>query len=108
MSGLRGVLETGIRTSGAPGAVAVVACGTYVEVQATGFVDHEDSAPMTRESIFRIASISKPIIAAAVMVLVDDGRIALDDPVATWLPELASRTVGPPPERSPDDGGPAH
>ena len=107
MSGLRVVLETGIRSSGAPGAVAVVARGTDVEVQATGFVDLEGSAPMTRETIFRVASISKPIIAAAVMVLVDDGRIALDDPVDSWLPELASRTVVRTPESSRDDVVPA-
>ena len=107
MSGLREVLETGIRSSGAPGAVAVVARGTDVEVQATGFVDLEGTAPMTRDTIFRVASLSKPIVAAAVMVLVDDGRIALDDPIDTWLPELASPTVVRTPESSIDEVVPA-
>ena len=48
---------------------------------------------MTRDSIFRLASITKPVTAAAVMLLVQDGRIALADPVATWLPELARPVV---------------
>ena len=48
---------------------------------------------MARNSIFRIASITKPIVAAAVMMLVDDGLLALDDPVEKWLPELASPHV---------------
>jgi CubicO group peptidase (beta-lactamase class C family) len=48
---------------------------------------------MARGSIFRIASITKPITAAAVMMLIEDGRIALDDPIDQWLPELASPSV---------------
>ena len=48
------------------------------------------SARSSTDSIVRIASITKPITAAAVMLLVDDGRVALDDPIARWLPELAS------------------
>ena len=48
---------------------------------------------MARDSIFRIASITKPVTAAAVMMLVEAGRIALEDPVGPWLPELASPAV---------------
>ncbi|MFE0511169.1 serine hydrolase domain-containing protein [Streptomyces sp. NPDC058964] len=72
-----------------PGAVGLVARGDDVEVVAVGSVDAGGSAPMTRNSIFRIASITKPVTAAAVLMLVEDGRIGLDDPVDTWLPELS-------------------
>ena len=49
--------------------------------------------PMRRDTIFRIASMTKPITAAAAMVLVEDGKLGLDDPVDRLLPELASRRV---------------
>jgi CubicO group peptidase (beta-lactamase class C family) len=63
---------------------------------------------MTRESIFRIASITKPITAAAVMMLVDEGMMALDDPVERWLPELASPMVVRTPSGPVDDVVPAN
>ena len=50
-------------------------------MRAVGSVDVEGTAPMARDSVFRIASITKPIVAAAVMMLVEEGRIALDEPV---------------------------
>ena len=78
---LRTVLETHVGKGAIPGAVALVARGDRVEVEAVGSVDVDGTAPMARDSIFRIASITKPITAAAVMMLVEDGRIALDDPV---------------------------
>ena len=48
---------------------------------------------MAGDWIFRVASITKPVTAAAVMMLVEDGQIALEDPVGRWLPELASPAV---------------
>lgn len=50
-------------------------------------------APMTRDTVFRIASVTKPIVAAAALVLVDRGVLRLDAPVAEWLPELAQPRV---------------
>jgi CubicO group peptidase (beta-lactamase class C family) len=73
--------------------VALVARGSSVEVAAVGSLDASGSAPMTRDSIFRIASITKPIAAAAVMLLIEDGRLTLDSPIDEWLPELASPSV---------------
>ncbi|MFJ6749397.1 serine hydrolase domain-containing protein [Streptomyces sp. NPDC091266] len=90
-----------------PGAVALVAHGDRVEVQAVGSADVAGSSPIARDSIFRIASLTKPVVAAAVMMLVEDGRIALDDPVATWLPELASPSVVRRPDGPVDDVVPA-
>ena len=73
--------------------MALVARGDEVEVEAAGRLATDGTAPMARDSIFRIASVTKPITAAAVMLLVDDGRIALHNPADEWLPELASPAV---------------
>jgi len=82
-----------------PGAAALVARGGDVEIASTG-----ELAP---DSICRIASITKPITAAAVMLLVEEGRVALDEPVARLLPELASPVVVRTPESPADDVVPA-
>lgn len=89
MTTLRGSLE---RHPEVPGMVALVARGGEVEVAAVG-VAERGGAAVARDSIFRIASMTKPITAVATMVLVDDGVIRLDDPVERWLPELADRRV---------------
>jgi CubicO group peptidase (beta-lactamase class C family) len=107
MTTLSDVLQAHVGNGSAPGAVGLVARGERVEVQAVGSVDVEGTAPMTRDSIFRIASITKPITAAAVMMLVDEGRIALQDSVEHWLPELASPTVVRTPASAVDDVVPA-
>ena len=108
MTSLHDVLEVHVSNGSVPGAVGLVARGERVEVQAVGCVDLEGSAPMARDSIFRLASITKPITAAAVMLLVDDGRIALGDPIGGWLPELASPSVVRTPASPVDDVVPAH
>ena len=93
MSNLRDILQTYVNNGSVPGAVGLIARGDRVEVQAAGCTDTDGTYPMARDSIFRIASITKPITAAAVMMLVEDGQITLDDPVGPWLPELASPAV---------------
>lgn len=80
------------RVPGAVGLVADVRTGA-VDVGVAGRRSVDDDAPMTRDTLFRIASITKPIVAAATMALVERGRCALDDPVAPWLPELADPVV---------------
>ncbi|MEU6120793.1 serine hydrolase domain-containing protein [Streptomyces sp. NPDC047123] len=108
-TGLRDVLEAhvGKGPGAAPGAVGLVARGDRVEVCAVGSADTDGSAPMARDSLFRIASITKPIVAAAVLMLVEDGRLGLDDPVAPWLPELAAPWVVRAPSAPVDDVVPA-
>ncbi|MHC5903203.1 serine hydrolase domain-containing protein [Streptomyces sp. S6] len=90
-----------------PGAVGLVARGDDVQVVTAGSVDVEGSAPMARDSVFRLASVTKPVTAAAVMMLVDEGRLALDSPVSRWLPELASPSVVRSPSSAVDDVVPA-
>jgi CubicO group peptidase (beta-lactamase class C family) len=107
MSDLRGILQTHVSNGPVPGAVGLIAHGDQVEVEAVGHADADGTSPLTRDSIFRIASITKPITAAAVMMLVEDGRIALPDPVGQWLPELASPVVVRTPTSPADDVVPA-
>jgi CubicO group peptidase (beta-lactamase class C family) len=107
MSNLHDILQTYVGNGSVPGAVGLMARGDRVEVAAAGSADVDGTSPMARDSIFRIASITKPITAAAVMMLVEDGRIALQDPVRQWLPELASPAVVRSPASPVDDVVPA-
>src|ERR1700704_6373374 len=73
-----------------PGMVPLVARGDRVDVDAIGVKTFGSSEPMRRDTPFRIASMTKPILAAATMMLVEDGKLELTDPVDRWLPELAN------------------
>jgi CubicO group peptidase (beta-lactamase class C family) len=86
---MRGHVERGTLA----GVVTLLARRDAVEVSATGVQSLETKAPMRPDSIFRIASMTKPITAAAAMMLVEEARLRLDDPVDRWLPELADRRV---------------
>src|SRR5205814_1765399 len=92
MADLHDMLRAYVDNGSVPGAVGLVARGNRMEVAAVGSMA-VGGAAMARDSIFRFASITKPITAAAVMMLVEDGQIALDDPVDGWLPELAAPKV---------------
>jgi CubicO group peptidase (beta-lactamase class C family) len=96
---LQNLLASTVESGTVPGAAALVSHGEDVEIGGAGEVEPE--------SIVRIASITKPITAAAAMLLVDDGLVALDDPIARWLPELASPRVVRTPESTIDDVVPA-
>ena len=106
MPDLHALLEPYVGYGTLPGAVGLVARGNRTEVTVAGFAAI-GGAPMARDSIFRLASITKPITAAAVMMLVEDGRIGLADPVAPWLPELAEPKVVRTPASAVDDVVPA-
>ncbi len=67
--------------------------GEVLQVNEIGHRDVEAGLPMRRDTIFRIASMTKPVTVAAAMTLVQEGRIALSDPVGRWLPELAEMRV---------------
>lgn len=89
---LRAVAERHVGDDRVPGLVYLVAVGDQVYADALGSASIAGS-PMARDTIFRIASISKPITAAVTMALVEDGLIDLDEPVDRLLPELADRQV---------------
>jgi CubicO group peptidase (beta-lactamase class C family) len=86
------LVESACGSSAIPGAVALVSRHGETEVAVAG-VRTVGGEPMTRDTLFRIASLTKPITAAATMVLVERGRLGLDDPVAALLPELERPSV---------------
>src|SRR6201996_3002047 len=89
---LRGVMAGHIERGDVPGLVMLVSQHGEVQAEGIGRLAFEGS-PMLRDSIFRITSMTKPVTAAAAMILVEEGRLQLDDPVDRWLPELANRKV---------------
>jgi CubicO group peptidase (beta-lactamase class C family) len=90
-----------------PGLIWLVARGSEPHVEAVGTPSFDDARPLRRDAIFRIASLTKPITAAATLILVDDGVVKLDHPAEHYLPELANRRVLRSPASPLDDTVPA-
>ncbi|MEX1114586.1 MAG: serine hydrolase domain-containing protein [Akkermansiaceae bacterium] len=77
------------------GAVTLVADGTNIfHLSADGLADIETQMPMATDSIFWIASMTKPITATAVMMMQEEGKLSVDDPVSKYLPEFAGDKAG--------------
>jgi CubicO group peptidase (beta-lactamase class C family) len=76
-----------------PGLVALVSRHDEVYMETLGVQSLGQPAPMKHDTIFRIASLTKPVTAVAAMILVEECRIRLDDSIEPWLPELANRRV---------------
>jgi CubicO group peptidase (beta-lactamase class C family) len=76
-----------------PGLVALVSRGGATHADAIGKLSFEDDAPMRRGAIFRIASMTKPITAVAAMMLIEEGKLKLDEPIDLLAPELADHRV---------------
>ncbi|OLP02464.1 hypothetical protein BVU76_09715 [Mycolicibacterium porcinum] len=76
------------------GAVTLVwQAGQVLQVNTLGHRDVDAGLPMQRDTIFRIASMTKPVTVAAAMALAEEGKLALNEPVSKWLPELADMRV---------------
>lgn len=76
------------------GAVTLVyQAGEVLQVNELGYRDVDAGVPMERDTIFRIASMTKPVTIAAAMSMVEEGKLALTDPVTGWLPELSDMRV---------------
>ena len=86
------VLSGHIERKQMPGMVALVSHHD-VHIETLGTLAFDNPAPMKRDTIFRIASITKLITAVAAMILVEECKLRLDDPIDPWLPELANRRV---------------
>lgn len=104
--GLMAVLRREVASGRLPGAVAMVARrGQIALLEAVGQQDPATGTPMQTDSIFRIYSMTKPIVSVAVMMLMERGQLLLSDPVSRWLPEYAQQQVataqGLAPVRSP-------
>jgi CubicO group peptidase (beta-lactamase class C family) len=92
LKGLHAAAERHVGDEKVPGLVALVACGGQVHVEALGRLA-VGGPPVARDSIFRIASTTKPITAAVTLAVVAEGLFGLDEPVERLLPELAGRRV---------------
>jgi CubicO group peptidase (beta-lactamase class C family) len=90
---LHGAMATRVANGDLPGIVTLVAQGENVQIDCIGTMAFGCNEPIKRDTIFRIASMTKPILAVATMMLVEDGALALDEPVDRLLPELANRRV---------------
>ena len=90
---LRATMEGHVARSDLPGLAYLVERDGVREVVTIGTAAFGDLRPLPQDALFRLASLAKPIIAAAALRLVDRGSIRLDDPVARWLPELAAPRV---------------
>jgi CubicO group peptidase (beta-lactamase class C family) len=90
-----------------PGLVALVHRDDNTHLEVLGTLAIGDPAPVKRDSIFRIASLTKPIAAVGAMILVEECKIRLDDSIEPWLPELANRRVLKSVESNLDDTIPA-
>src|SRR5215204_3651679 len=93
LGGMHDVMTGHVQRGLVPGIVTLVSRRDEVHVDAIGTKEFGGSDPMRRDTIFRIASVTKPIVAAAAMILVEQCVLRLDEPVDQWLPELADRRV---------------
>ncbi|WP_331540703.1 serine hydrolase domain-containing protein [Phenylobacterium sp.] len=90
---LETTLKDHVARGSAPGLVALVSRGGETHAFALGAKALDGKDPVRRDTMFRLASMTKPITATAVMMLVEEGKLRLDEPVDRLLPELASRRV---------------
>ncbi|HEY1302614.1 MAG TPA: serine hydrolase domain-containing protein [Vicinamibacterales bacterium] len=90
------------------GAVTLVARrGKIVHLVAQGVSDLDSKQPMATANMFRIASMTKPVVGVAVMMLVEEGKLRLNDPVSRYIPEFRNMKVGVPQPAAGRAGGPA-
>lgn len=83
------VIERAISEKRLVGAVVLVSRdGKLVYQSAQGLADRESKRPMQISTVFRLSSVTKPIVTAAALALVDQGKLSLDDPVTKWLPDF--------------------
>ncbi|MFO1080544.1 MAG: serine hydrolase domain-containing protein [Reyranellaceae bacterium] len=95
-------LNEGVKNNELPGAVVLIARnGKLVMFESFGWRDKDAKVAMTNDTIFRIASMTKPIVSVAAMMLVEEGKISLADPVSRYIPAFADTKVSVP-RKNPD------
>jgi len=91
---VRAATEAPVASGDIPGALSLIwRKGELVQLNTSGLRDHQQKLPMTRDTIFAIASMSKPVTVATALTLVDAGKMKLDDPITKWAPEFAQMRV---------------
>ena len=99
------MIERRIAAGDLAGAVTIVARkGKVVHHSAQGTMDLDSKKPMTSSSMFRIASMTKPVIGVAVMMLVEEGKLHLNDPVSRYIPQFKDMKVAMPIATPPQGG----
>ena len=87
-------INEGVKNNELPGAVVLIARnGKIVMFDSFGFRDKEAKVPMTNDTIFRIASMTKPIVTVGAMMLAEEGKLSLADPVSKYIPAFAETKV---------------
>ena len=88
-------LRTEVETGRIPGAVVLVARkGRVAYLTSVGLRDPNSKAPMTPDAIFALASMTKPMASVAAMMLYEEGRLLLNDPVSKYIPAMGKMQVG--------------
>jgi CubicO group peptidase (beta-lactamase class C family) len=96
-------IEEGVKNNELPGAVVLIARnGKLVMFDSFGFRDKEAKVAMTNDTIFRIASMTKPIVSVATIMLMEEGKLTLADPVSRFIPAFANTKVAV--EKKKEDG----
>ncbi len=96
-------IDEGIKNNELPGAVVLIARnGRIAHFEAYGWRDKEAKVAMTTDTIFRIASMTKPIVSVAAMILMEEGKLTLADPVSRYIPAFADTKVSV--EKKKEDG----
>src|SRR5438270_10223170 len=90
---LHDVMEQRVEADDVAGVVWLAACGDEVATGVAGHATRGDATPIGRDAIFRISSMTKPIATVGALILVEECRLRLDDPIDALLPELAGRSV---------------
>src|SRR5688572_16594598 len=90
---LHGIVAGHVERDSTGGVAWLATRGDQVEVGVAGVLTRGEDRPVRRDSVFRIASMTKPIVAVAALVLVEECRLRLDDPIDDLVPELADRRV---------------
>ena len=105
---MRDVMAGYVERGEVPGLVTLLCRRGEIQVEAIGLKEIDGADPINRDTIFRITSMTKPITAAATMILVEECKLRLDEPVDRLLPELADRRVLKRPDGPLDETVPAH
>ena len=94
LSRIHDLMQTEVTENRVPGAVVLVARkGKIVYADAVGFQDKPSTKPMTRDAIFRAYSMTKPMVSVLTMMLVEEGRLQLNDPVSKFFPSMTKMSV---------------
>ncbi|MFN7927866.1 MAG: serine hydrolase domain-containing protein [Blastocatellia bacterium] len=114
MQRINALIQSNIESHQLTGAVTLVARkGRVAHYEAQGFMELDNKTPMRKDALFRMASSSKPVASVAILMLMEEGKLRLNDPISRFLPEFRSpkvavlKSTAPPPPAAPGQPPPA-